>query len=298
VNGKQSKSGDNGGTYSEAVKVLGLKKIYGKVTALEKIDLQVNQGIIFGLVGPNGAGKTTLIKALIGALRPTAGTISVLGLDPIQDRWQLRQQVGYMPQALALYPDLSARFNISFFCQAHPIEDLQNKIDEILDFTELAERADDPVSSFSGGMQKRVSLACALAHQPEIIFLDEPTAAVDPHLRHRMWQLFRDLAAEGATLFISTHMMEEALLCSRVAVLRQGKIIANDTPERILERGRSHLSVTRRGKEFQQTIAATPEALASGLAAYGLPADVDSIVVKPDTLEDVILDIIQDQEER
>jgi ABC-2 type transport system ATP-binding protein len=146
-------------------------------------------------------------------------------------------------------------------------------------------------------MQKRVSLACALVHRPQVIFLDEPTAAVDPHLRFKLWELFRGLAAQGITHFVSTHLMEEAVMCDQVAVLRRGKIIANDTPENILEAGRSRLSMQRLGRQIEQTISATPEALAKELRIYGLAPDIETVSVTPDSLEDVILDIIQDQDE-
>jgi len=280
-----------------AVEVKGLEKSYGKVEALKGVDLLVKRGTVFGLVGPNGAGKTTLIKALVGALKPTGGTIRVLGMDPLDQRWALRREIGYMPQSTALYEDLSARANILFFNRAQPIEDLAEKVDEILIFTELSDRADDHITTFSGGMKKRVSLACALVHQPTIIILDEPTAAVDPHLRFRMWNLFRELASRGKTLFISTHLMEEATLCDRVAVLRQGEIIADDSPATLLEAGRARLAVLRDNQIDEQTIAATPEALAEGLHPYGLATEVEAVIVEPDTLEDVILAIIQDRGE-
>jgi ABC-2 type transport system ATP-binding protein len=280
-----------------AVEVSDLKKVYGKVKALKGVDLRVQKGTIFGLVGPNGAGKTTLIKALVGALQPSAGTVRVLGLDPLEERWALRRQIGYMPQSTALYDDLSARANILFFNRAQPLDDLPAKVDEILDFTELKDRADDPINTYSGGMKKRVSLACALVHQPRIIFLDEPTAAVDPHLRFRMWGLFRGLADQGVTLFISTHLMEEALLCDRVAVLRQGVIIADDNPTHILAVGRARLTLLRGGQIEKQSIASTPEALATGLHPYGLAPEVEAVTVEADSLEDVILAIIEAQSE-
>ena len=275
-----------------AVEVSGLRKTYGKVVALDGVDLTVAAGTIFGLVGPNGAGKTTLIKALVGALRPTAGAIRVLGLDPLRDKWDLRRQNGYMPQSLALYDDLSARDNILFFSSAHPVIDLPAKVTRILSFTELQDRADDRVNTFSGGMKKRISLACALVHEPRIIFLDEPTAAVDPHLRFKMWQFFRRLAEQGTTLVISTHLMDEALLCDRVAVLRRGSIITDDSPADILEAGRARLAVHIGDRTEQQTIAATPAALAAGLRPFGLSPEIDAVDVNFDSLEDVILDII------
>jgi ABC-2 type transport system ATP-binding protein len=280
-----------------AVKVSGLQKKYGKVVALAGVDLTVPEGTIFGLVGPNGAGKTTLIKALVGTLRPTAGSVQVMGLDPLRDRWALRQQIGYMPQAPALYDDLSARANILFFSQAQPVPDLPSKVADILAFTELNDRADDPVRNLSGGMKKRISLACALVHEPGIIFLDEPTAALDPHLRFKMWQLFRELAVRGTTLVISTHLMEEALLCDRVAVLRRGVLLADDPPVRILEAGRTRLAVRRGDQVGEHHIATTPEALAAGLRPYGLTADVDAVLVEPDSLEDVIVALIQSRGE-
>jgi ABC-2 type transport system ATP-binding protein len=295
---KKGYAADNADESRETVLVSGLTKIYGKVVALDGVDLSVTGGTIFGLVGPNGAGKTTLIKSLVGALRPTAGSISVLGFDPLQQRWDLRRQIGYMPQSLALYDDLSARANILFFSRPQQVSDLSVKVNEILDFTELTDRADDAVSTFSGGMKKRVSLACALVHQPRILFLDEPTAAIDPNLRFKMWDLFRRLASQGVTLFISTHMMGEALLCDRVAVLRKGEILANDTPSHILEAGKSRLVVHHSGRLEEHTIAATPEALAVSLRPYGLEPGVEALDVEPDSLEDIILAIIQDRGEQ
>lgn len=280
-----------------AVEVRELRKEYGKVVALADLDLTVKTGTIFGLVGPNGAGKTTLIKILVGAMRPTVGVARVIGLDPLRDKWSLRRQIGYMPQSLALYDDLSARANILFFSGAHPVDDLPGKVAAILSFTELAERADDRVGTFSGGMKKRISLACALVHEPRIIFLDEPTAAVDPHLRSKMWRLFRQLASQGTTLVISTHLMDEALLCDRVAVLQRGSIIADDSPDRILEAGRTQVTLRYSDRSEQQTIAATPEALATSLHPYGLLPEIEAMALNSDSLEDVILDIIQEKDE-
>ena len=155
-----------------AISITGLVKSYGKVTALQGIDLAVPQGMIYGVVGPNGAGKTTLIKTLVGVARPTSGTARVLELDPLNDKWALRKQIGYMPQDAALYETLSARDNITFLGKAQSVKNLEQKVDEVIAFTELASRARDPIHTFSGGMKKRVSLACALIHQPKVLFLD------------------------------------------------------------------------------------------------------------------------------
>ena len=279
-----------------SIEVSGLTKRYGRVEALGGADLSVARGEVFGLVGPNGAGKTTLIKGLVGALRPSGGTARVMGLNPLEDRAELRQRIGYMPQGAALYEDLSARDNVWFFGAAHRTPDLKKKVDEVMHFTDLSGRADDPVHKFSGGMKRRVSLACALVHGPEVIFLDEPTAAVDPQLRSRFWKTFRELAGEGTTLFISTHLMDEAMLCDRIAILRKGRIIATDTPRSILEEGRTRLTVEEGGNEKEELIGGHPEDLAAALRPYGLRSGVTAIDVRTDTLEAVVLSLIEKEE--
>src|SRR5215213_476360 len=279
-----------------AIEVSGLTKRYGRVEALGGADLTVREGEVFGLVGPNGAGKTTLIKGLVGALRPSSGEARVTGLNPLKDRAELRRRIGYMPQSPALYEDLSARGNVGFFGAAHRTPDLRKKVDEVMNFTDLSGRADDPVHTFSGGMKRRVSLACALVHSPEVIFLDEPTATVDPQLRSRFWKTFRELARGGATLFISTHLMDEAMFCDRIAILRKGRIIATDTPRGILERGSTHVVVKRDGAEEDKTIGGHPEDLAEALRPYGLRPDVSAIDVQTDSLETVVLRLIEKEE--
>ncbi len=275
-----------------AIEVAGLAKRYGKIEALRGVDLAVPEGAVFGLVGPNGAGKTTLIKTLVGALRPSDGEVRVLGLEPLKDRSELRQYIGYMPQFPALYEDLSARDNIEFFGAAHRAPDLREKVEDILRLTELTARANDPVHTLSGGMKRRVSLAGALVHQPKMLFLDEPTAAVDPQLRSRLWETFRKLAKSGVTLFISTHLMDEAMLCNRVAILREGRIITSDTPRRILQKGKTRLLVDRNGEEEEKIIGGHPEDLAAALRSYGLSPEVAAVSVEADSLETVILSLI------
>ena len=277
-----------------AISITALVKSYGKVTALQGIDLAVPQGMIYGVVGPNGAGKTTLIKTLVGVARPTSGTARVLELDPLNDKWALRKQIGYMPQDAALYETLSARDNITFLGKAQSVENLDQKVDEVIAFTELASRARDPIHTFSGGMKKRVSLACALIHQPKVLFLDEPTAAVDPQLRARSWALFRKLAKNGTTLFISTHLMDEALLCDKVTILNQGRVILVDSPQNIMQRGKTRLSVTSPNGSSEAEFESTPEAMAQKLHEFGLPNDISSIKIGSSTLEEIVLEIIRD----
>lgn len=282
---------------TDAVEIEHLSKDYGKLHALNNIMLTVPEGTIYGLVGPNGAGKTTLIKALVGALRPTAGKVKILGLDPILDKWKLRTQIGYMPQTPALYDDLSAKRNIMFFGSAQKVADLEKKTTEILHFAELTNRANDLVGTFSGGMKKRVSLCCALVHQPKIVFLDEPTAAIDPHLKLQSWNLFRQLAKRGVTLFISTHLMDEALLCDKITILRNGEIIAVDTPQKILERGKTVLEFSQNGQIRESIIDSTPESMAKELQKLGLNQNITSISFHPDNIENIVLTIIREKEE-
>jgi ABC-2 type transport system ATP-binding protein len=279
-----------------AIEVAGLTKNYGKVGALQGVDFTVPRGMVFGLVGPNGAGKTTLIKSLVGALRPSGGEVRVLGFEPLKDRTELRRRIGYMPQSPALYEDLPARDNVRFFGAAHHTPELRKKVAEVLEFTDLAERAGDPVHTFSGGMKRRVSLACALIHRPQILFLDEPTAAVDPYLRSRIWKTFRELAESGVTLFISTHLMDEAILCDRIAILRKGRVIVSDTPHEILERGKTRLMVRRSADEEERTIGGRPEDLAAALHPYGLGAEISGVEVRADSLETVVLSLIEKEE--
>lgn len=278
-----------------AVEISGLSKNYGKLIALQNLSLNVPKGAIYGLLGPNGAGKTTLIKALVGALKPSSGNVKVLGLDPQKEKWKLRRQIGYMPQIPALYDDLSAKANVMFFGSAQKVENLEEKTKEILAFAELDTRANDLVRNFSGGMKKRVSLCCALIHEPKILFLDEPTAAIDPHLKIQSWALFRELANKGVTLFISTHLMDEALLCDKVTILRNGEILAVDTPQKILERGKTRLKITQNGKTTENVISSAPHSLASALHKFGLSADIESIMLEPDNIEEIVLAIINEK---
>jgi ABC-2 type transport system ATP-binding protein len=279
-----------------AITVRGLTKRYGTIEALRGADLAVPRGSLFGLLGPNGAGKSTLIKAIVGALRPTAGAVRTLGLDPLRDRAAVRRQIGYMPQAPALYDDLSARQNIAFFGAAHGGDDLARRVDDVLAFTALTARANDPVGQLSGGMKRRVSLAAALIHRPPLLLLDEPTAAVDPGLRARFWGQFRELAAAGTTLLISTHLMDEALRCDTVAVQRRGQIIAVDTPRALLARGTTRLTIDRGGQAAELTIGGLPSELAAALHPYGLATDVRAITVDADALETVILGLVHEDE--
>ncbi|MEI6142035.1 MAG: ABC transporter ATP-binding protein [Mariniphaga sp.] len=280
-----------------AIEITNLSKQYGTIMALNHMDLVVPEGMIYGIVGSNGAGKSTLIKALVGSLRPTSGAAKVLGLDPLKEKWELRKQIGYMPQFPALYDDLTARENILFFGKAQSINNIEKVTDEILAFTELSARANDKVGTFSGGMKKRVSLCCAMVHNPKILFLDEPTAAIDPHLKILLWRLFRKLASSGVTIFLSTHQMDEILLCDKVTILSNGEILATDTPQKLIEQGKTSLTLTVNGIEKTTTIGSTPQNLASELQKSGLDPQISSVAIQTENIEEIILSILNQREE-
>lgn len=275
----------------DAIHVRGLKKSYGHIEALRGIDLNVHQGEIFGLLGSNGAGKSTLIKILVGTLKHDAGTAEVLGFDPRKQRGQMRLQIGYMPQHQALYDDLSARDNVKFFAQAQPISNLEQRLDEVLEFMELSERQHDPVYGYSGGMEQRVSLACALVHQPRLLFLDEPSTGVDPKLRESLWGHFHELVNQGVTILLSTHQMDEALHCDRVAVMRAGEVLACDTPRNLLRQGKATVTIWHGDKSESRELTNYAEELPELL---GLAPKITRLEVQEDTLEDVVLSLINE----
>ena len=213
------------------VTVRRLVKTFGKTRALDDISMQVYAGETFGLIGPNGSGKTTLIRTLLGIAAPTTGEALLLG-QRMPNR-AVSSQVGYMSQASVLYSDLSVRENLAFFGALYGLdnEQLRRRIDEVSREVALADRLDGPLHTFSGGMQRRASLACALIHQPELLILDEPTVGLDPVLRRAFWARFHQLAQAGRTLIVTSHIMDEAGRCDLLAFIRDGRLLASGTPE-------------------------------------------------------------------
>jgi ABC-2 type transport system ATP-binding protein len=273
---------------SAALEVSGLTHEYGSLRALSDVELRVHRGQIFGLIGPNGAGKTTLIRSLIGSLRPTSGSVEVLGLDPRSDRWALRSRLGYMPQSPALYDDLTTRGNVAFFLAGHQRDHGGPLVDEALEFADLGDRAGDRVHTLSGGMKQRLSLACALVHRPSLLLLDEPTAGVDPELRASFWQRFRRLAEAGTTILVSTHQMDEAFVCDRIAVLSRGRVVANDQPRSLAPGARAIVRLWRAGIMSEHRVADYRTELPALLAT---PAD--RVEIEHETLEDIVLRLIR-----
>jgi ABC-2 type transport system ATP-binding protein len=279
-----------------SINVHQLNKNFGHVQALSNLSLNVERGQIYGLLGPNGAGKTTLIRVLVGSTIPSSGYSSVLGLDPTKQKRELRRQIGYMPQLAALYDDLPVHENITFFGRAHQIENLSERVDKVIDFVNLSDRARDPVYTLSGGMKQRVSLACALVHEPRMLFLDEPTSGIDPKLRMTFWEHFRELASEGVTLLISTHQMDEALYCDQLAILHEGSLLADDSPHQLLWNNRARIRIWRGEAVEQQEVTDYPARLPDILKQYGLDTSINRIEIDEDTLEAIVLRLIHSNE--
>jgi ABC-2 type transport system ATP-binding protein len=211
-----------------AVEVEKVVKSFGALKALDGVTLRVRQGEIYGFLGPNGSGKTTLIRAIVGLVAPDSGTVTVLGRRlPDLD---ILGSVGYMTQAAALYPDLSVEENLRFFAA---ISGADSNVDEALKLVELDQRRKSVVATLSGGMRQRCSLACALVHRPRLLLLDEPTVGVDPALRVQFWDHFREMAAAGTTIIVSSHVMDEAERCKRLGLIRLGKLLGEGTPAEV-----------------------------------------------------------------
>jgi ABC-2 type transport system ATP-binding protein len=214
------------------VQVRGLRVVRGGRVVLPGIDVRIGRGAVTGLLGPSGCGKTTLLRALMGVQRVEGGEISVLGLSAGDSR--LRHRVGYVTQSPSVYVDLSVAENLRYF--ATVLAAPRGDVARVIALVGLAGRERDLVGMLSGGERARVSLAAALLGAPELLVLDEPTVGLDPVLRRDLWELFHRLAEQGATLLISSHVMDEASRCSRLLLMREGRIIAADTPARLLAR--------------------------------------------------------------
>ncbi len=212
-----------------------LSKNFRKIQAVRRIDLDIAPGEIYGLIGPDGAGKTTTIRMLAGVMKPSAGIARVSGLDTHKQAESLRSQVGYMAQRFSLYGDLSVRENLEFYADIFGVRGAERepRIQRLLRFARLENFQDRDAGVLSGGMKKKLGLACALIHRPRILFLDEPTNGVDPISRREFWDILSDLHIEGVTIFISTAYMDEAERCSRVGLIYQGEIIRQGSPAQL-----------------------------------------------------------------
>lgn len=240
------------GRYAERVLTLReVHKSYGSTVAVDGLSLRIEAGEVFGLLGPNGAGKSTTIGLAVGLLRPDRGEVELAGLGP-PTRASVRRHLGACPQQIALYEQFSGEENLLFLGKLHGLDRATRKrrAAELLERVGLTARAKDRVSAYSGGMQRRLNIAAALVHDPKLVLLDEPTAGVDPHSRHALFELVRALKSEGRTVVYTTHYMEEAQrLCDRVGVIDQGRVLALGTVDELIAAhgGQSVVTVLRDG---------------------------------------------------
>lgn len=216
-----------------AVRVRDLEKKFGDFTAVNHINFEVKQGEIFGFLGPNGAGKSTTIRMLCGIYTPTSGSGSVGGFDIIKEQYKIKEHIGYMSQKFSLYDDLTVEENIDFYSRIYniPEKERERRKDETIQLAGIADFRSRLTSTLSGGWKQRLALGCAIIHQPKIIFLDEPTSGVDPITRANFWSVIKEMAAQGRTIFVTTHYMDEAENCNRLVMIYHGTMIAMGSPE-------------------------------------------------------------------
>ena len=220
------------------IDVTGLSKSYAGRAVVDRVDLQVAQGKICGFLGPNGSGKTTTIRMLCGLLTPDAGSGTCLGLDIFKDAAQIKRQVGYMTQRFGLYEDLSIRQNLDFIARLFELPHRKDAVDASLERLGLSSRASQLAGALSGGWKQRLALAACMIHEPKLLLLDEPTAGVDPKARREFWDQIHHLAAEGITVLVSTHYMDEAERCHELVYIAYGKILARGTESEIIDQSK------------------------------------------------------------
>lgn len=218
-----------------AIEVKDLTRNFGKRVAVDHISFSIRYGEIFGYLGSNGAGKSTTIRMLCGVLAPTSGTATVAGFDVNREPEKIKRVIGYVSQKFGLYADLTVRENLEFYGRVYGIEGkaLEQRLEEVMRLTGLTDRVDQPAGELSGGWKQRLAVANGILHRPRILFLDEPTAGIDPLSRRALWELLYQLADQGIALFVTTHYMEEADRCNQLVIISRGKILRIGTPDEL-----------------------------------------------------------------
>ncbi len=264
-----------------AVEIRDLVKTFGEFVAVDHVSLEVAKGEIFGFLGPNGAGKSTTIRMLCGLLRPTSGSASVSGFDVATQPEEIRRSIGYMSQKFSLYDDLRVEENIDFFSGIYGVPQhlRAERKAYVLEMANLTERSRATTRELSGGWKQRLALGCAILHDPPVLFLDEPTSGVDPIARGQFWSLIRDLSLTGHTIFVSTHYMDEAEYCDRLALMYRGKVIALGTPAALKADLTSHTLLqldTGRPLDTMRALEGVPGVLDVAVFGSGLHVTVDA----------------------
>ena len=255
----------DGAGESIAIRARGLTKRFGDLVAVDHVDLTVPTAHVYGFLGPNGSGKSTTIRMLCGLLTPSEGEIEVLGLRIPEQADALRLRIGYMTQKFSLFEDLTVRENLDFLAAVQGLDKPQarRRIDELIEQYHFADRQKQLAGTLSGGQKQRLALAGAVIHEPELLFLDEPTSAVDPESRRDFWEKLFDLADAGTTLLVSTHYMDEAERCHRIAILDRGALVADGTPDELTSAlaGRTVSVLAQQPRRAQQTLVGLPGVL-------------------------------------
>ena len=250
---------------ARVLEILDLEKRYGATVALDKVSFEVFEGEVFGLLGPNGAGKTTLLSIVSGLISASGGDVRIMGRPALPVSRELRRLIGIVPQELAIYNELTPRENLRFFGRLYGLAGppLEQRADDVLEAIGLADRADDKVASFSGGMKRRLNLGAALVHQPRLLFLDEPTTGVDPQSRNHIFEEIRRVNHGGATVVYTSHYMEEVqALCPRVGIIDHGRLIACDTVAALIRQlaGQIRLRLPEIGRRLLDRLSSLPDA--------------------------------------
>ncbi|MBF2096969.1 MAG: ABC transporter ATP-binding protein [Gloeomargaritaceae cyanobacterium C42_A2020_066] len=272
-----------------AVCLQDVYKVYNRIPVVNRLSLTIQQGEIFGLLGPNGAGKSTTIRMLTTLTRPSDGQIWVAGQNVVKHPQAVRARIGVVLQAVSVDNDLTVWENMELHGRLHHIPDpqRQQRIDQWLAYVELGSRRHEFVRTLSGGMKRRLQIARALLHEPQILFLDEPTVGLDPQTRRRLWEIIRQLNREGMTILLTSHYMEEVQsLCQRVGIMDTGKLIEEGTPEELRQRHGEGLAVHQEGDRWESKFFPTLEAAAAFLDGL---TDRTGWMVRPSNLEDIFV---------
>lgn len=236
---------------SPIVSITDLTKNFGGLVAVNRLNLTIYRGEIFGFLGPNGAGKTTTIRMMCGLLKPTSGSITVAGVDVVRNAEAVRSKIGYMAQSFCLYEDLTVEENLEFYSSIYGVSSFERRkrVQELLELVKLEGFRNMLAGNLSGGLKQRLALAVAMVHNPELLILDEPTAGIDPSLRREFWRFFKEINREGTTIVITTHYMDESENCDRLGLMSRGVLVAVDTPLNLKRRayGGDVIEVTVKG---------------------------------------------------